>query len=357
MVTTTNATISEIQQTGHQGLITHLMVVTHFAQKNTLDKLMVSQRYEKLSLAYEGYISLLAERDYSPGELAAKLQVSKQVCSKSLRELEKLDLIERRKNPQDNRSSVLSLTQKGLQLLQDGLEATNEIHQQFAEQLGSEPMAQLTEILVKLCQQFSIDLPSYETLAQISRKSSGVEPSRLNAILAKLNSYFRQTLLQSLVEKGYQGLKSSFGQVLGSISREPRRIQYIASILGISRQAVAVSGAELEQLGYATREPDPADKRQIILHLSPLGKQLMRDSQASVSALEAVIKERLSEAEFRLLDDAMANLYFFVAGQIDTPNVLRAKIQQLSEYLLEELGVTGAHALAQQLLTITRGKQ
>ena len=250
MVTKTNAQISEIPQAGYQGLITHLMVVTHFAQKNTLDKLLASERYEKLSLAYEGYISLLAEGDCSPGELAVRLAVSKQVCSKSIRELEKLDLIERRKNPQDSRSSVLSLSPKGLQLLRDGLEATHEMHQQFAEQLGDDRMDQLTQVLLKLCRQLGIELPSFRTLEQIGHKLSGVEPSQLNAVLAKLNSYFRRTLLQSLVEKGFQGLKSSFGQVLGSISREPRRIQYIASILGISRQAVAVSAAELEQLGF-----------------------------------------------------------------------------------------------------------
>lgn len=356
MPNSTNVTISEMKPAGYQGLITHLMVVTHFAQKNTLDKLMASERYEKLSLAYVGYISLLAEGDFSPGELAAKLNVSKQVCSKVIRELQKLDLIERRKNPQDNRSSVLSLTGKGWQLLQDGLEATNGILQQFTELLGATRLEKLTGVLEKLCENFAIELPSQQALEQIGKKSSGINPSRLNAMLAKLNRFFRQRLMRELTENGFQGVKSSYGQVLGSISREPKRIQYIASILGISRQAVAVSAAELEQLGYVIREPDPLDKRQIILHLSPLGKQLMQESGARVAALEESIKAMLTKAEFQLLDEALASLYFDIAEQFDTPNVLRAKIQQLSEYLLEELGVTGAHALAQQLITITRGK-
>jgi len=105
-----------------------------------------------------------------------------------------------------------------------------------------------------------------------------------------------------------------------------------------------------------SREPDPNDKRQIILRLSPLGQQLLTESTASVHSLETSIKEMLSAEEHRHLAETMATLYFQVADHYDTQSLLPARIQQLSQNLLTELGVTGAHTLAQQLITVTRGK-
>lgn len=353
MIAYISANIGEIQRAQNQGLIAHLMVVAHYVQKHTMDKLTDSQRYEKLSLTYVGFISLLAEKDYSPGELAAKLGISKQACSKTVKELEELDLLERRTNPEDSRSSLLSLTAKGQQLLQDGNKATTEIQQQFASKIGAERVQQLIVILEKLCSHLEIPIPSYGM--RTTSKKSGSGTTRLSSMLPYLSNYFHQTLLASLSDKGFKGLKSSFGQVLGLIRNDGGRIQQIASVIGVSKQAIAVTANELEQLGYISRQSDPEDKRQIILSLSPLGQQLLIESAVSVEALDASIREILSDDEYQKMEGTMAALYFQVADNYNTLAVLPAKIQQLSQYLLEELGIADARTLAQQLLTITRG--
>lgn len=349
-----NVDISEYSGAFYQGPIAHLMVVTHFVQKVTLEKLAEGQRDGKLNLAYEVYISLLAEENYPPGELAAKLGISKQACSKIIKELETLGLIERRKNPQDSRSSLLSLTDKGRQLLQDSIKASNEIYRRFATEVDGDRLQQLVEILEKLRSSLGIELTSCREPGQETR-IEGERPKSLNLLLPGLVDYFKQTLLVDLSDKGFAGLKSSFGQVLGLLNREERRIQYIASVIGVSKQAIAVTAADLEQAGYITRATDPGDKRQIILRLTPLGKQLLNESVASVRSLEASIEQLLHDHEYRVMDDTLAVMYLQVAEHYDAASVLPAKIQQISEHLLAELGVTGARSLAQHLMTITRG--
>ncbi len=339
------------------GLVTHAMLVTHYLQKRSLQTLERSSgnRYRKLSLAYEGFFSLLAERDHSPGELAARLGISKQACSNTLRELQAQGLIERRKSATDSRSSVVSLTGHGMQLLRDGIDITNELHREFAETLGQERLDQLGRLLEKLCGVLKVELPSY---AAIENRLDGDSdrPARLNLLLPALSHYFRTRLAASIQAKGFQGLKPSFGQVLGLISREPRRMQYIGSVLGVSKQAVAVTSAELEALGYVVREADAEDKRQIVLRLSPAGEQVVTESEASVRELEASLRGALAAPDFQFLDEALAQLYFQVVDEFAPPSVLPEKIRQLSSELIEELGAVGARTLARQLLALTRGK-
>jgi DNA-binding MarR family transcriptional regulator len=333
-----------------QGLLANLMVVTHFVQKQTMERLTASGRYSRLSLTYVDYITRLAERDHSPGELAARVGISKQACSKVLRELEQLGLIGRRVNPEDSRSSVISLSAAGQQLLRDGIDASNAVQQELTAVIGPRRWQQLVRVLEKLCLRLAIELPVLGDVAG----AGGERPSRLNTLLPELTAHFRRDLAERMRAQGFSDLRPGVGQILGIVSREGRHIPYIASILGISKQTVAATAAELDQLGYLCRETDPADKRQIQLRLTARGVALLDTAVDSVREVEASMAALLTATEYRLLGEAMAAFYRQLAEQFDSASVLRARIQQRSRELIEELGVTGARALAQQLMTMTR---
>lgn len=339
-----------------QSLPTRLMVVTHFVQKQTLERLKQNRGYEKLSLAYVDYISLLAERDRSPGELAEQLGISKQACSKMLRELEALELTERRVNPQDSRSSVLSLSPDGIALLRDGVEAANGVQARLAALVGATELERVHEVLDRLCAALGIERSPRLALEDRLAARTGSRPTRLTVLLPRLSENLRQRLAAAVKAQGFTDLRPGIGQVLGVVGREGRRLQYIATLLGVSKQAVAATAAELEQQGYAIRETDPQDQRQVILSLSPRGRELIRAIVASVQDVEAVIRSALDEADHRFLNEAMSVLYAGIAGHYDGASVLRSRIQQLSKQLLDELGSTGARALAQQLMSMTRGR-
>lgn len=352
---TFNVNLSELQWTHSPKLIGHLMAVTYFIQRKAMDKLAGSRGYPSLSLAYEGYIALMADQDRSPGELAAQLGISKQACSKTVGEMEKMGLIERRRNPEDSRSSLLSLTAKGHQLIEDGIEASTEIQQQFADILGIDALEKLIAVLETVCHKLSISIPTYRAPESVNGPADGRRPTRLILLLPKLSEYLYQAMITSLSTKGFKGLKSNFSQVLSLIIPNGGRIQTIAAVVGVSKQAIAAIAAELEQLGYIVRESDPNDRRQVILRLSPLGAELMNASETSLRTLEASLKDILGD-DFLHLETAVATLFFQALDHHNTPSVLPRKIRQLSEDLLAELGVAGARALAQQLMTITRGE-
>jgi len=337
----------------HQGPVAHLMVLNHFVEKTSMDKLKQGGAYRKLSLAFVGFISLLAERDYSPGELAGRLGISRQACSKTIRELEILELIERRKHPTDSRSSVLSLSENGLQLLSDGIEVTNEINRQFATEVGDDSLQQLIRILERLCRSLAIELTRVRA-PQPGTRAAGEQPTSFGLLLAGIVSYMQQSLSASLSDKGFTGLNQSAGPVLGLLDREERRIQYIASVIGVTKQAIALTASDLERAGYITKEPDPSDKRQIILQLTPLGKRLLTESIASVKSLETSFQAILGDDDYRLMDNTLAALYGQVAEHYDSANELPARIRQISENLIAELGVAGVRSLTQHLMTITR---
>ncbi len=329
-------------------LLAQLMVAAHSIQKNTKEQLESSGGYEKLSLAYVDYIPRFATRDYSPGELADELGISKQACSKVVRQLESQGLIGRRPNPEDSRSSVLSLTAAGTQLIHDGVRASNAVLGQLADNIGAERLERLTQVLEKLILGLQLPIPA--------KPEWMPRPTRLNLALPTLSEYLREQMASSLRDKGFAGLGASTGQVLGLVAREELRIQDIASVLGVSKQAIALEAAELDRLGYLTRLPDPYDGRQLVLRLSPKGTQLVTAGMASEQRIQTSIKAVLGAADYRFLEEGMAAWYSHVADQYDVARVLRGKIQQLSTQLLAELGTVGARALAQQLITLTREK-
>lgn len=346
----THKSMHNFRDTVGRGLVAHLMVIAHFVQKSTLENLLESGRYEKLSLAYAGYIAVLAEGPCTPGALAAKLGTSKQACSKTLRELEKLGLVRRETNPEDSRSSLISLTEKGLQLLRDGTAVANGIHRELTEAVGEERLGELDRVVDALRIALKLPAPSFSFMEQQVEKAP-----RLNVLLPMLNEALRQRLAAALNARGFAGLKTSFGQVLGLVAREGRHIQYMAAILGVSKQSVASTVAELDALGYVAREQDPADRRQVIVALTPRGEDLIAASLARTAELESEIRRMLGERDYQVLDTTLEALYLHMAERYDSAGILPARIQQLSDFLLDELGVTGTRTLAQHLLNVTRG--
>ncbi len=344
---------SQARRYNRLSLVGQLMAITHFVQRRTMDELSASQSYQSLSLTYVGYITLLAERNYSPGELATKLGISKQACSKTIGELEKAGFLKRQKNPDDSRSSILSLDKKGLQLVSDGMKCTLKIQQQFANKVGANQLQQLVYDLEQLCRGFNLHIPSYQSLQIVLGKPLQGDPARLNLLLPNLSSFFYDSMIASLAAKGFEGLKPNFSQVLSLINSDGGRIQYIATTVGVSKQAIAMIALELEQLGYISKEPDPTDKRQIILQLTARGKELMNESIAGIDALETRIKDILGAQQFQQLEEVINTLCFDVAMDSSSATVSAAKIQQLSQDLLLELGPNGARQLAKQILQIT----
>ena len=87
-----------------------------------------------------------------PSELAARLRISKQALNYLLGELERLDYLERRPDPDDLRSKRVALTPRGTSAIGVIREAVGEVEAAWAQQLGPERFAQLRSLLLDLNQ-------------------------------------------------------------------------------------------------------------------------------------------------------------------------------------------------------------
>lgn len=331
-------------------LLTHLLGVTHYVYRRTRDELAKNKAYRKLSLNYQGFFTLLAERDYSPGELANRLLISKQACNKMLRELEQLKFICRRANPDDGRSRLVSLTAEGKLLLQCGGEATRKCLKDFSEVVGEQELEKLTELLDQLCRKLNIEIPYYRAVDAERRADYERGSARLNIFLNHLSNYCYQFLVDGLDEKGFHNLKVNFSQVLSMVGPDGAKIQDIAIAIGVSKQAIGVIVSELEQLGYIVRRPDPDDGRQLILWLTQQGERLIEESQSCIDALMITVNDCLAENDQQFLSKAMSAIFESVGGQHTPVPVSVSKIQELAEQLRSELGEVGARLLARHLV-------
>jgi DNA-binding MarR family transcriptional regulator len=87
-----------------------------------------------------------------PTELATRLRISKQALNYLLGELERLDYLERRPDPDDLRSKRVALTPRGTSVIGVIREAVAEVETAWAQQLGPEPFSQLRGLLLELNQ-------------------------------------------------------------------------------------------------------------------------------------------------------------------------------------------------------------
>jgi DNA-binding MarR family transcriptional regulator len=87
-----------------------------------------------------------------PSELAARLGTTKQALNYLLGELERLDYLQRRPDPDDLRSKRVVLTRRGTSAIRVIRKTVAEIETAWAQQLGPERFAQFRALLLELNQ-------------------------------------------------------------------------------------------------------------------------------------------------------------------------------------------------------------
>ena len=103
-----------------------------------------------------------------------------------------------------------------------------------------------------------------------------------------------ERVLARLHDRGFAGLRTSHGFIVQHLLREPHSVGKLASLLGISQQAVSKSVAELVRLGYVEDAPSE-DRRVRMLKLSRRGRAAVRAARTSRLELETELARLASE--------------------------------------------------------------
>ena len=120
-------------------------------QRHMLERLH-DHGFDNLDAAHLNVFQYPGPQGARPTELASRLQISKQALNYLLGELERLDYLERRPDPDDLRSKRVTLTRRGTSAVRVIREAVGEVETAWAQQLGPKRFAQLRSLLVELSQ-------------------------------------------------------------------------------------------------------------------------------------------------------------------------------------------------------------
>ena len=120
-------------------------------QRQMLERLH-ERGFDDLDAAHLNVFQYPGPQGARPSDLAARLRISKQALNYLLGELERLDYLERRPDPNDLRSKRVVLTRRGKAAIRVIREAVVEVETSWAQQLGPKRFAQLRSLLVDLNQ-------------------------------------------------------------------------------------------------------------------------------------------------------------------------------------------------------------
>ena len=118
----------------------------HIRLKQRLDNL----GYEGLNLSFASILSRISFSGSRLVDIAEVNGMSKQAIGQLANEIEELGYIKRIPDPHDGRAKNLVFTELGQRLIQDSVEAVEEIEQEFAALIGEDKIAELNSILTEL---------------------------------------------------------------------------------------------------------------------------------------------------------------------------------------------------------------
>jgi DNA-binding MarR family transcriptional regulator len=150
-----------------------------------------------------------------------------------------------------------------------------------------------------------------------------VHPNTLDLSLTALFAGWAMTdeVQRRLAGQGFGNLRFNDGVVIQHVLAAPLSITALAERMGITQQATSKAVADLERRGLLRRDPDPADARTKLLHLTD-------HALAAVEATRVLRRELQEElvAEYgtERVDDARA-LLAAIIGRLGDGDAIRAR--------------------------------
>lgn len=121
-----------------------------------------------------------------------------------------------------------------------------------------------------------------------------------------------------LAELGHPDVRPVHGFALQAIGPQGASATELAGRLGVSKQAAGKTVDALVSLGYAAREPDPADARRKAVVPTARGREVLRLSGEVLERLRAERAERVGVPTMREFEKALRLLTADTVAPLDT---------------------------------------
>lgn len=303
-----------------------------------------------LRRSFAPLLQLIADGELASGRIATELGVSPQAASRATVTLEALGYVARRPNPDDRRSRLVGLTDRGRRLLEGAARTLAECEASYAGLVGEDAVSHLRVDLEDLREGFELQAEPGTGLHRTGTRSIGV------VILLSLDA--KAQVLRTVTGCGHEALRSSLDELLVTIGSGSARVSDLARNQQVSRQAVSMAVQELESLGYVRRRPDETDGRGIVLSLTERGAALAAAIAAAERRLEDRYRDILGVPRHERLREVLGDLVAALGVPAGSPGPLpggrtgwtatdaRAPLEDLARHLRDELGERNAARLA-----------
>jgi DNA-binding MarR family transcriptional regulator len=147
--------------------------------------------------------------------------------------------------------------------------------------------------------------------------------SRSGADLALLLLGGFRTLVDAaiaeLAERGHEDVRPVHDFAMRAIAAGADSASELGRRLSITKQSAAKTIAVLQERGYVTRDTDPSHARRMLLQVTPLGFEVLRQGEATFDELRDQWERQIGPAQLESLETHLAALVGDPAVRFDTP--------------------------------------
>jgi DNA-binding MarR family transcriptional regulator len=338
-------------------VVRHLLGIAHDLELRVMHSL-TGRGHAGLRRSFAPVLYLIWDEGRALGTMADELGISRQAMSHTAALVEAASYVERKPNPADRRSKLVMLTPRGRVLVEQGVQALLECRADYAAIVGPRSLQHLATGLAELRE--GLGLPAHPNpVLTTTARDFGALP--LVALRAEAD------LMEATIARGHAAIRMSLLEVLALIGSHGARVNEMARVQGVSRQAISVTVQELEARGYLRRRPDRHDRRGVVFLLTERGTVLIDDYVAALGGLESRYRAILGDPRLeqlqqiaRDLSDALhvqaathetgsASRDASDAANAPAPRRSAHDLEQLAAQLRQRLGRADAGRLAELL--------
>lgn len=130
-------------------------------------------------------------------------------------------------------------------------------------------------------------------------------PAPLTVLLQTAQHWVLTGLLAQLHARGYVLITQTHLILLGNLDCGATHAAAVASRMGVSRQAVFRTVADMERLGFLRLAPDSERGNQKLVMMTDQGMALIGEARTALAAIEQGLAERIGAPAARALRDAL----------------------------------------------------
>lgn len=126
--------------------------------------------------------------------------------------------------------------------------------------------------------------------------------------MRKTLSLYGREIRKQLAEQGMGDVPRSGSWILGVLAEGELGPKELARRLGGSKQGLSRLSQTLVDRGYVSRVPDPSDRRRVLLHLTPRGREAAAVVGLAVQGQDLRLRRLLGESSWDRLRRALARM-------------------------------------------------